>query len=138
MRKIFHNKGISFFNVIILIVLVGLVTSFTVSNLFKFIEFTRSIEALTTCKNISDALNFCKMSRLTYRGCERSNPQIDELIKNPESDFTYVINVVSDDEFTIIATRNLLNEGDGKSAIIYKQTKNAISKSGTGVYIYIQ
>lgn len=133
-----HQIGNSFFNVIILICLVGFATSFAVTNLYKFIEFSRCMEALSVCKSISDTLNYCKMSKLTYVGCASGNAQLDEIIKDPERHFDYDIESLTRDEFTIIATRNMFQGGDGGSQIIYKQTKTQIIKSGTGVYIYIQ
>ena len=132
------QKGLSFLNVIILIVLVGYVTSFAVTNIFKFVEFSRSMEALTTCKSISDALNYCKMSRLTYQGCGKGNSQVDEIIQDPNRHFDYDIDILNRDEFTIVATRNFLHGGDGGSTIVYKQTKQSIIKTGTGIYIFIQ
>jgi len=133
MEKKIH--GFTLLEIIIVIIIVGVLASLALPRFFKTMEFSRGNEALTHLGNIKRSLERCYLFESDYTVCDDfSILDIEDpsLLTNPH--FTY--GIVSDVTlFTVTATRNSADNGDGSSTVTIDQSGN---KSGTGVFANIQ
>ena len=132
MNRLKQRGGFTLLEIIIVIIIIGVLASLALPRFFKTVEFSRATEALTHLSNIRQSMNRCYLPENSYTKCT-DFPFID--VENPGtlpgSHFTYAIGGVDATHFTVTATRNATDNGDGLSTISINE---AGVKSGTLVF----
>ena len=116
--KINNNKsGFTLLEIIIVIIIVGVLASLALPRFFETVEFSRSNEAMNMLGSAKRAADRCSMmggAIIDYAPCGNfsdlamENPGIP-----PSSNFCYDISFPSATVWRIVATRSLVNGGDG-------------------------
>lgn len=136
MYKLKANKGFTLLEIIIVIIIVGVLTSIALPLFFRTIEHSRSSEAFMIFSSIRGSVQRCYLGNSgTYAGCDFSN--IDFVVPNgdPGTHFTYSISGQTATDYTLTATRNAYDSGDdGVSHIYFEQTPAGIVRSGDGAF----
>ncbi len=142
--KVRNNRsGFTLLEIIIVIIIVGVLASLALPRFFATVEFSKSTEALTAMATIRQSMERCwLMANQDYTNCGVGTPadftqlDIEDPANSPNAHFTYAIAVGADPsaEYTITATRNASDGGDGASTIQIDVDAAGITRSGTGVY----
>jgi type IV pilus assembly protein PilE len=141
MKKMNNKSGFTLLEIIIVIIIVGVLASLALPRFFATVEYSRSTEALASFTAVRQALERCYLQRNgDYTACTDIDNTLD--IENPgaspNSHFSYVVDGASAVGYTITATRNTRDNGDGSSTIVISQDATSVSRSGTGSFAGIQ
>ncbi len=137
MQRLKKNKsGFTLLEIIIVIIIVGVLASLALPKLFSTIEFSRSTEALASLGMIRKSMERCYlMNNQSYAtNCAGwSNIDIDNPAGAAGAHFGYGISGTSVAGFTLTATRNTADGGDGTSTITLIQDNSAgtVSRAGS-------
>jgi prepilin-type N-terminal cleavage/methylation domain-containing protein len=134
--KIKNNKsGFTLLEVIIVIIIVGVLASLALPRFFSTVEFSKSTEALTAIGTLRESLERCYLAiPNTYVGCGLANLDIEDPGTSPGARFAYALSGLAAAGYTITATRNTTDGGDGTSTIRLIQDNAAtppVTRSGT-------
>ena len=147
------KKGFTLLELIIVIIIVGVLTSLALPRLFDMVEFSRSTEALMNLKGLRQAMEICYLMNNgeNYSGCfdeGSSYMQRKAAIESaPNSHFNYAASYGIDQgspRFQVLAYRNTLGfsrsapEGFMRHSITLGQKDGEIQTCGTGVYSSIR
>ena len=128
-------KGFTLIEIILVIIIVAALMSLALPKFFSLIEYSRGKEALQSMGDIHQAVEHCRhFTNGTYVGCDLSHLDIENPANSTGSHFSYSITVADADNYTLKATRNTFDNGDGTSTILFTQTASDITKSGTSVF----
>jgi len=139
----FNNKsGFTLLEIIIVIIIVGVLASLALPRFFSTIEYSRSTEALNALGVVRKSILRCSLIDNDATGCgDTSYAELD--IDDPSasvgshySGYAIVINGAA--SYTITATRNGVDGGDGTSTIVLNVDTTGITRSGTGVFSSIK
>jgi len=140
-----NRSGFTLLEIIIVIIIVGVLASLALPRFFRTVEFSRSTEALSGMSAIRQSLERCYlMNSGTYVGCtldDAANVNTLDLQSpgtSPGTLFTYAVANQSATGYTITATRNAANGGDGTSTVTITQTAANATRAGTGQFAGIR
>lgn len=133
-KKSLLLKGFTLLEIIIVVIIIGVLASLAMPRYFKTVEYAKGQEALTSLSILRQAMNRCYLFDFQYTKCALTSLDVDDPGKLQGSHFSYSITSAAT-TFTISATRNTLEGGDGTSSISIDQDGH---KSGGGVYSNIR
>jgi len=129
-------QGFTLLEIIIVIIIVGILASLALPRFLKTVEFSRASEALAQLSSIRRAMERCYLWTNTYVLCNAFTAlDIDDPATQTNAHFTYGLGVPTAAAFTITATRNAVNGGDGTATITINE---AGTKTGTGPFAGIR
>lgn len=134
-----NKSGFTLLEIIIVIIIVGVLASLALPRFFATVEFSKSAEALNSMAVIRQSMERCYLSSSgTYSGCDLTNLDIENPASSPGARFAYAISGANATEYTIEATRNSVDGGDGASVITLRQTATGVTRAGSGAYVGIK
>lgn len=126
------KKGFTLLELIIVIIIIGVLTSLALPRLFTTIEYSRSTEAIAAFSSIRASLERCKLRTGSYstencgpNGLSFARLDIENPGLAPNAHFSYLLTLAPDgggseiNNYYIQASRNTLDGGDGASWIIF-------------------
>ncbi len=132
----FKHGGFTLLEIVIVIIITGVLAGLAISRFFKTIEFSRANEALSQLSAIRRAMDRCYLINSNYSSCNNfSTLDVEDPASLSNVHFTYSLGTPGATTFTITATRNTFNGGDGSSIITINE--NGV-KSGSGSFSNIQ
>ena len=138
MRLKQNRSGFTLLEIIIVIIIVGVLASLALPRFFRTVEYSRGTEALTNINAIRQSMERCYLQKGTYVGCDVvGNLDVEDPTTSPNAHFTYTIPAAAATTFTITATRNTRDGGNG-GTITIEQTATSILRSGTGPFVGVQ
>jgi len=129
-----NRSGFTLLEIIIVLIIVGVLSSLALPRFFSTIEFSRSTEALSSLGVVRKSIERCSLSRAgLFTNCDNfANIDIADPATADGNHFTYVISTVAG-LYTITATRNGLAGGDGSSTVVLT-SGDPVTRAGTGVF----
>ena len=142
MRLKNNKSGFTLLEIIIVIIIVGVLASLALPRFFATVEFSKSAEALQAMAFVRSSMERCYLAAGgTYNpasGCTIANIDVANPGTAPGARFVYLVGSQSATGYTIRATRNLVDGGDGVSNITLTQSAAGVTRMGTGVYVGIK
>lgn len=140
MNKLNNKSGFTLLEIIIVIIIVGVLASLALPRFFATVEYSRSTEALSSMTAVRQSLERCYLQRNgDYTNCNAFNRlDINDPGTSPNAHFAYAIVNPSATGYSIVATRNTRDGGDGAATITLTQTTAAITRTGTNAFSGIQ
>lgn len=133
------KKAFTLLEIIIVIIIVGVLTSLALPRFFKMIQYSYSAEAFSGMQAIRGSLERCYIARMgTYQGCTYSVLDITNPSTLPNTHFEYDIFSASATGYQILATRRTLHGGSPTNTISLTVAGQTITKSGTTIFSGIQ
>ncbi len=127
-----NTKGFTLLEIIIVIIIVGVLASLALPRFFSTVEFSRSTEALNALGVIRKSIARCAMVNNNSFGCDNfGNVDIDDPGSEPGAHFSYAWVNSPPSTYTITATRNATNGGDGSSTVVLAVSPTGQVRSGT-------
>ena len=137
--KLNRKSGFTLLEIIIVIIIVGVLASLALPRFFATVEFSRSTEALQNASTVRASVERCYLGTGgTYVGCTISNIDVTDPTSSPGAHFTYTINGQTATAYTIQATRNAVDGGDGSSWIRVIQGAAGVTRNGSGAFIGVR
>lgn len=134
-----NKSGFTLLEVIIVIIIVGVLASLALPRFFSTVEFSKSSEALMSLSALRDSMERCYLgSGGTYAGCTLASLDITNPGTSPGARFAYTNGSLSATGYTVRATRNTADGGDGTSMITLTQSATGVTRVGTGAYVGIK
>ncbi len=137
MRKMLKQlSGFTLLEIIIVIIIIGVLASLAMPRFFRTIEYSKGQEALTSLSVLRQAMNRCYLMDNSYTKCNAiTQLDVDDPGSLTGAHFAYSIPAVGASTFTLRATRNTFENGDGTSTISINE---AGTKSGTTIFAGIR
>jgi len=130
--------GFTLLELIIVIIILAVLASLALPRYFKFVDLSRSSEAIAAMTTIRYSMNRCFSIHADYNYCDEFDElDVDDpssLAGNLKAHFDYEVTQLAPQAFLLEATRNTLNGGDGTSMILLIENSTSVTLSGTGVY----
>jgi len=127
-----QKNGFTLLEIIIVLIILGVIASLAIPRFYKVIESSKSKEALESLSILRRAMERCYLIDHSFVTCD-SLSVLD--VQDPgtaiNTHFTYAISSVGQTTFSLLATRNTYDNGDGASSIAIDQSG---VKTGTGVF----
>lgn len=137
-----NKSGFTLLEIIIVIIIVGVLASLALPRFFATVEFSKSTEALNAMGVIRQSMERCFVaSNQDYTNCNLANLDVDDPGTAPGARFGYAISGQAAATYTITATRNATDGGDGTSTIVIAVDNAAtppVTRSGTGAFAGIK
>jgi len=142
------RKGLTLLELVIVIIIVGVLTSVALPRFFRVIEVSRSVEALANLKVVREAIERCYlMNSGSYEDkcCAFDKVGVENPGNSPNAHFRYMINYSPNAphiEFGVVATRNTRDfmgtpdQLQDQVTIFYwpERTGDAVVTCGRGIY----
>ena len=133
------KSGFTLLEIIIVIIVVGVLASLALPRFFKVIEVSRGAEALNAFSVLRKSIERYYVARLgDYTGVTFSQLDVEDPGNLPATHFTYNILGANKTGYSIVASRNALDNGSPTSTLTLTQTVTSVSRSGTPAFIGIQ
>ena len=136
-----NQSGFTLLEIIIVIIIVGVLASLALPRFFGTIEFSRSTEASQSIGVLRASLERCALPTDDATDCGTlADLDVEDPGNEAGSHFTYDIVIDSGPgrNYTITATRNSLDGGDGTSTVflivVNTGVGKGITRGGTGVF----
>ena len=140
MRLKNKKSGFTLLEIIIVIIIVGVLASLALPRFFSTVEFSKSTEALNAIGVLRGSIERCYVASAgTYVGCALASLDVEDPSATPGTRFAYSMpGVTTATAYTIMATRNVSDGGDGVSTISLTQLLGVVTRSGTGKFVGIK
>jgi len=126
------KRGFTLLELMIVLIIIGVLAALALPRMFGMVEKSRGNEAMTFIREIRNSLERCYTEKAgTYVDCDNFD-NLDVDLSAPNQHFTYTITGVGATGYTITATRNSADGGDGSSTITVTQTATGYTRAGTG------
>ena len=141
-----QKKAFTLLELIILIIIIGVLASLAIPRFLGIVEFSRSVEALSSIGTISRSMERCFMGTNDYDLCLLNSPgpdpdnlDVDNPGTAPGAHFDYRVNPLGAPfKYRITATRNALDNGTAGDHITFTYREDgSVTKSGTGAFASI-
>mgnify|MGYP001604188964 CR=1 FL=1 len=139
--KIKNNKsGFTLLEIIIVIIIVGVLSSLALPRFFSTVEYSKSTEALMSMGVLRQSMERCYLAiPKTYIGCAITNLDVENPGTSPGARFTYSVTSQSATGYVITATRNTVDGGGGTANWInLTQSTAGVVRAGSGAFIGIK
>lgn len=137
--KIKNTLGFTLLEIIIVIIIVGVLSSLALPRFFSTVEYSRSTEALNALGVIRGAVVRCGMINNNVVGCDTfGSLAVDDPGLEPGSHFTYSIAITGANAFTVTATRNTVDGGTSGDLVQLSIGATGVSRSGTTAFSSIK
>jgi len=131
-----RQRGFTLLEIIIVIIIVGILASLALPRFLKTVEFSRANEALAQLSSIRRAMERCYLMTNTFVPCNAFTAlDVDDPGGQANAHFTYGLGTPTASAFTITATRNAVDGGDGTATININESG---TKTGTGPFAGIR
>ena len=133
------RKGFTLLEVMIVIIIIGVLASLAMPRFFSTIEYARGVEAMFAISTIRQSMERCYLMRVSYTGpcADFTTLDVEDPSLTPGSHFTYEIDS-ADIAYTIIATRNTREGGDGLDTLWLNFDGASVFRGGTGAFGAVQ
>ena len=139
MRLKTNQRGFTLLEIIIVIIIVGVLASLALPRFFRTVEYSRGTEALTNLNAIRQSVERCYLQRNAYTACNLfANLDLEDPGNSPNNHFGYSFPVATATTYTITATRNTRDGGDGSATVTLTNNGSTITRSGTNAFSGIQ
>jgi type IV pilus assembly protein PilE len=133
-----NRSGFTLLEVIIVIIIVGVLASLALPRFFSTVEYSRGTEAMTGLSVSRQSIERCYLMRSNYTGCNNYTLlDVNDPGTSPNAHFSYAVSTAAT-TYTIVATRNTLDGGDGASVIRLTFNGTTVTRSGTGPFGAVQ
>ena len=141
------KNAFSLVELVIVIIIVGVLSSLALVRFFKLTEFSRSVEGIDEIRVIRNSIERCYMMTQDYQLCLLNSPgpgsntlDVEDPGLTPGTHFTYKVNPMGTPfKYRITATRNTLDGGAAGDIILFTYRENGvITRSGTGAFVGIK
>jgi type IV pilus assembly protein PilE len=130
-----QKKGFTLLEIIIVIVIAAILMSLALPRFFRTVEYSRSAEAFMIMSSLRNSVERCYVANNgTYVGCTVASIDFDVPNGDPGTHFTYSITGQTATAYTLTATRNVFESGDGTSHIYFEQDPSGLTRSGDGAF----
>lgn len=144
MRTVNNKSGFTLLEILVVIIIVGVLASVAMPQLFRNVERSRATEALESLGASKRAIEACAMQFNnvftncgTYAAIGMSDPSYDATT-NAAAHFGYAITVAAS-TFNITATRNTTDNGVATDTVsLSRGATGAITRAGTTAFAGIQ
>ncbi len=144
MRMGNNKSGFTLLEILVVIIIVGVLASVAMPQLFRNVERSRATEALASLGATKRSIEGCAMqfndvytTCNTYTAIGMSDPSYNATT-NAAAHFGYAIAVAAG-SFSITATRNTTENGVGTDTVVLsRNTAGAITRTGTTAFAGIQ
>ena len=132
-----EKSGFTLIEIIVVIIIIAILASLALPRFFRTMERSRAAEALQGLSALRQSLQRCYLSRASYLACSpvNDNTFVNLDVDNPNTLatrlFDYATSASAATTFTLQATRNVAQGGDGASTITIT---DAGVRTGTGVF----
>ncbi len=137
-----NRSGFTLLEIIIVIIIVGVLASLALPRFFGMVEFSKGTEALTQMGAIRQSMERCYLSTGDYTACDDLTAlDIEDPNGAPGTRFAYAFTgaTTATDAYTITATRNATDGGDGSSTVVLTyDSGSGVARSGTGKFAGIK
>ena len=137
-----HKQGFTLLEIIIVIIIIGVLASLALPRFFSTVEFSRSTEAMNAMAVVRKSIERCSVFNNDYSSCNNfTNIDVDDPGLAPEAHFSYTIvasGTSGTKDYTITATRNTKDGGDGTSLVTVHSTTTGVTRSGTTAFASIK
>ena len=140
-----NNSGFTLLEVIIVIIIVGVLASLALPRLVGSIQYSRSQEPLDVMGLIRKSVDNCSAQNnyTSYALCQTwAQIGVTDPGTTPQTHFGYGGGPLFDGgntQYTITATRNAADGGDGTSTIwLNVSAAGVVTRGGTGVFVSIK
>jgi len=133
-----NKSGFTLLEVIIVIIIVGVLASLALPRFFSTVEYSRATEAMQSIASARQSIERCYLMTSDYQDCTSfATIDIDDPGTSPNAHFTYAITSGGPNAYTLTATRNTLDGGNG-GTIVLTFNGTTITRSGTGPFGAVQ
>lgn len=144
MRMGKNKSGFTLLEILVVIIIVGVLASVAMPQLFRNIERSRATEALASLGATKRSIEACAMqfnndfsTCNTYAAIGMTDPSYNTTT-NAASHFGYAVAVAAN-SFAITATRNTTDNGTATDTVVLsRNTAGAVTRSGTSAFAGIQ
>ena len=135
-----NKSGFTLLEIIIVIIIVGVLTSLALPRFFSTVEYSRSTEAFSSLGAVRQSLERCYLQRSgSYANCTVfANLDIENPANSPNAHFAYTITGASATGYTINANRNTIDGGSATGWVVITQAGTAVTRTGAGAFQGIQ
>lgn len=144
MRMVNNKSGFTLLEILVVIIIVGVLASVAMPQLFRNVERSRATEALSSLGATKMSIEACAMqfnnvftTCNTYAAIGMQDPGYNA-VSNASAHFTYLIGVAAN-SFSVTATRNTVDNGTAGDTVVLSRSGTAtITRSGTTAFAGIQ
>ena len=136
-----NQEGFTLLEIMIVIIIIGVLTSLALPRLFRTVEYSKAAEALTSLNAVRQSIERCYLMRgNVYTNCNTfTNLDVDNPAASPNSHFTYNWpSAPSASAFTIRANRTTFDGGTAGDFIQITNNGATITRNGTGNFSGVQ
>ncbi len=134
--RINKKSGFTLLEVIIVIIIVGVLASLALPRFFSTVEYSKATEAMQAVTTVRQSIERCYLMRSSYSGpcVSFTNLDVEDPGQVPNAHFSYALTAPAATQYTITATRNTRNGGDGSSTVVLTYTGSTVTRTGTSKF----
>jgi len=129
-----NNKAFTLVELVVVLITISVLVSLA---MLKFVDLTESMkakEAYSNMSRIKQRIEFCYSATESYLNCAEDKTAWESDVTSAQSHFSYDVVDITVNTYTIIATRNNLNDGNAGDTVVLEADINGFTRSGTGAF----